>query len=184
MQVDLEDRRESPRKKVGRLPYLVLITLSAITLMIFAYLHSTGWGITIDLKKLADAFVVNGQQIEEQNNPHQTARNSIAIAQPAINAQQQSRAEILETNQQPRTTPPVNWDVQLEKFNNVFIQHRACDPNNMKWSQMECSNFRARAMKRFQKEWSAGSFWDGYRTINNSAASEIVNSELSAATDI
>ena len=43
---------------------------------------------------------------------------------------------------------------------------------------MECSNFRARAMKRFGEEWNKNSYWDGLRVIGNKGATERVNSEL------
>lgn len=168
MHVDLEDRNGSGRKTVAWIPYAVLTTLSAITLVGFAYLHSTGWGITIDLKKLTGAFVINGKQVEETGNPPPPADTTpIAnIGAPTL-AQHQSGMR------------PLNWNVRLAKFNGVFLRHPACDPDSMKWTQMECSNFRARAMKRFGEEWSKNSYWDGSRIVNNKAADARVNAELS-----
>lgn len=168
MHVDLEDRTGPGRKKAAWLPYAVLTILSAITLMGFAYLHSTGRGITIDLKRLADAFVINGNQVEGMGNPPIPATTA-----PVVNTQPSTIA------QQPSGMRPLNWNVQLAKFNGTFIQHPACNPDNMKWPQMECSNFRARAMKRFQKEWSKNSYWNGSQIVNNKAADARVNAELS-----
>lgn len=48
----------------------------------------------------------------------------------------------------------------------------------MKWTQMECSNFRARAMKRFQNEWANGSYWNGSQVIADYEADARVNREL------
>lgn len=167
MHVDLENRHRPRRKTTAWLPYAVLTTLSAITLMGFSYLQSTGWGITIVLKKLADAFVINGEQVERTGNPPLPAATA-----PITNTQPSTIA------QQPSGMRPLNWNVQLAKFNEIFIRHPACNPDNMKWPQMECSNFRARAMKRFQAEWSKNSYWNGNQIINNKAADARVNSEI------
>lgn len=178
MYVDPEDRHESRRKTVAWRLYAVLTALSAITIIGFAYLHSTGWGITIDLKKLADAFVVHGQQVEGTNNLHSADTNLIENALPATIAQQQNLIQSSGNNQQSSGMRPLNWNVQVSKFNEIFIQYPACDPDNMKWSQMECSNFRARAMKRFGKEWNKNAYWDGKKIIDNKKSTKIVNSEL------
>lgn len=180
MHVDLEDQHRSVKKKAALLPYAVLTTLSAITLMGFAYLHSTGWGITIDLKKLADAFVINGNSVNgAEDLPLSADTPPIANTQPPAIVQQPTAIRHSENYNPPSGARPLNWNVQLEKFKGIFIQHPACDQNNMKWPQMECSNFRARAMKRFQEEWSKNSYWDGNRIVNNTAADARVNLELS-----
>ncbi|WP_312173225.1 hypothetical protein, partial [Stutzerimonas kunmingensis] len=41
-----------------------------------------------------------------------------------------------------------------------------------------CSNFRARAMKRFGVEWRNGAYWDGEKIIDNPEATMRVNSEI------
>lgn len=168
MHVYLEDQRKPVKKKVAWLPYAVLTTFSAITLMGFVYLHSNGWGVTVDMKKLADAFAINGAPIEETGNS----------PLPTI-VQQQTVTHRSERHSQPSGMRPLNWSVHVEKFNGVFIRHPACDPHNMIWTQMECSNFRARAMKRFGEEWSKNSYWNGSQIINNKAADARVNAELS-----
>jgi hypothetical protein len=48
----------------------------------------------------------------------------------------------------------------------------------MKWTQMDCSNFKARAMKRFGEEWSKSSYWDGEKIIANKNADSRVNLDL------
>lgn len=180
MHVDLEDGYGPVKKKVAWLPYAVLTTLSAITLMGFAYLHSTGWGITIDLKKLVGAFVINAKQVEETGNPSlPTATTPVANTHLSTIAQQPTVIRRSENHNQLSGMRPVNWNVRLEKFNGIFIRHPACAPKSMKWTQMECSNFRARAMKRFGEEWSKNSYWNGSQIINNKAADARINAELS-----
>lgn len=119
------------------------------------------------MKKLADAFAINGAPIEETGN----------TPLPSI-AQQQTVTHRSERHSQPSGMRPLNWSVHVKKFNEVFIRHPACDPDSMKWTQMECSNFRARAMKRFGDEWNKNSYWNGSQIINNKAADARVNAEL------
>lgn len=73
---------------------------------------------------------------------------------------------------------PYDYRISKAKFDSIFIQHPKCAPERMEWSQMECSNFKARASKRFSKEWGARSYWDGYRLIDNPDADKRVNAEL------
>lgn len=76
------------------------------------------------------------------------------------------------------TAAPIDWSISIEKFNEIYITPASCNSHQMKWSQMECSNFRARALKRFQKEWSENSYWDGTKVIDNKAADLRTNKEL------
>lgn len=73
---------------------------------------------------------------------------------------------------------PYDYKISKAKFDSIFIQHPQCVPERMEWSQLECSNFKARASKRFSKEWGAHSYWDGYRVIDNPDADKRVNAEL------
>ncbi len=73
---------------------------------------------------------------------------------------------------------PYDYQIHKAKFESIFIQHPKCAPERMEWSQMECSNFKARASKRFSKEWGAHSYWDGYRVIDNPEADQRVNAEI------
>lgn len=73
---------------------------------------------------------------------------------------------------------PYDYSIIHAKFESVFIQAFECEPNRMAWSQMECSNFKARASKRFSKEWAARSYWDGKNVIGNPDADRRVNSEI------
>jgi len=73
---------------------------------------------------------------------------------------------------------PYDYQIHKAKFESIFIQHPKCAPERMEWSQMECSNFKARASKRFSKEWGAHSYWDGHRVIDNPEADQRVNAEI------
>lgn len=73
---------------------------------------------------------------------------------------------------------PYDYRMSKAKFDSIFIQHPKCAPERMEWSQMECSNFKARASKRFSEEWGAHSYWDGYCVIDNPDADKRVNAEL------
>jgi hypothetical protein len=75
---------------------------------------------------------------------------------------------------------PTTYDYRIHeaKFDSIFIPHPKCAPAHMEWSQMDCSNFKARASKRFSAEWVAHSYWDGYHVINNADADKRVNAEL------
>lgn len=168
MHLDLEDQHRSVKKKAALRTYALLTILSAITLTSFFYLHSKGWGVTVDMKKLADAFAMNGAPIEGTDIP----------PLPTI-AQQQTVTHRSESHSQLSGMRPLNWSVHIKKFNEIFIRHPACDPDRMKWTQMECSNFRARAMKRFGEEWSKNSYWNGSQIVNNKLADARVNAELS-----
>jgi hypothetical protein len=180
MHLDLEDQRNSVKKKAALLPYVVITTLSAITLIGFIYLQSTGWGIRIDLKKLADAFVINKNSVDgAEDLPVSADIASITNTQLPTIIKQTTAIRHSENYNPPNGARPLNWNVQLATFNRIFIQHPACNQKDMKWPQMECSNFRARAMKRFQEEWSKNSYWDGSRIVSNKAADARVNAELS-----
>jgi hypothetical protein len=71
---------------------------------------------------------------------------------------------------------PVTWDTQMAVFNRIYKPHPKCAQGAM--SGMECSNFRSRALKRFQKEWAANAYWQNGKVIGNKAADRRVNSEL------
>jgi hypothetical protein len=73
---------------------------------------------------------------------------------------------------------PYDYSISKAKFDSIFIQHPKCEPQRMEWSQLDCSNFKARASKRFSKEWAAHSYWNGYRVIDNPNANKRVNSEV------
>ena len=73
---------------------------------------------------------------------------------------------------------PYDYNIHKAKFNSIFIQHPKCAPATMEWSQTECSNFKARASKRFSTEWVANSYWDGHHVIDNLDADKRVNAEL------
>lgn len=63
----------------------------------------------------------------------------------------------------------------MEHFDKVYKQPQGCIAGSI--SEMECSNFRSRALKRFQNEWSADSYWKNGMVINNPSANKRVNSE-------
>lgn len=73
---------------------------------------------------------------------------------------------------------PWNWDVSMNAFERVFAHHPKCLAVPAQLSEMECSNFRARALKRFQVEWQANSFWQNGQFVQNEAAARRVNAEL------
>jgi hypothetical protein len=73
---------------------------------------------------------------------------------------------------------PYDYRIHEAKFDSIFIQHPKCAPTHMEWSQMDCSNFKARASKRFSAEWGAHSYWDGYHLIDNPDADKRVNAEI------
>ncbi|MDT4828911.1 hypothetical protein FQZ97_623160 [compost metagenome] len=169
MKVEREDRSVH-HQKMRRSPWLVVGIITTINFAVLFTLAKTGWGITIDLNKLSEAVHVNGSK-NNQDIGHERITPSTYVAtspQPTI------------TTVRPDTPrqAPVDWSVTVNKFNSVFIKHSACDPDDMKWTQMDCSNFRARAMKRFQIEWSKNSYWNGYQIIENALADRVVNSEI------
>ncbi|SPZ02577.1 Uncharacterised protein [Pseudomonas luteola] len=71
-----------------------------------------------------------------------------------------------------------DWSVTQSYFNKIFINHPNCEPQQMRWSQQECSNFRARAMTRFLKEWDDRQYLRSGKIVDNPAATARVNSEL------
>lgn len=71
-----------------------------------------------------------------------------------------------------------DWSVIVDAFDRVYKPHPECAGNNPGLSEMACSNFRSRALKRFQHEWDANAFWRDGRFVENEAASRRVNSEL------
>ena len=74
---------------------------------------------------------------------------------------------------------PMLWDIQLDAFGRVFKPHLQCSGSTPTMSEIECSNFKARALKRFQLEWVADSYWRNGKFIPNPVADRRVNSELS-----
>jgi hypothetical protein len=78
----------------------------------------------------------------------------------------------------PSMAAPLDWSVVLDGFERVFKPYPNCTRGAGGLSEMECSNFRARALKRFLHEWEANSFWREGRSVENEAASRRVNSEL------
>ncbi|WP_157831678.1 hypothetical protein [Pseudomonas sp. YY-1] len=183
MKVDIHDR---PQRKVSHArwrPYAAAIAVSALLSSGMIYLYSTGWGVTIDLQKLKEAFVVNGKAEPKSWSDEPAREQPKVTATPETSVPQRTNVQPKSGESSayyvhPKGMPPVDWSFQVQIFNSIFIQHPACNPNAMSWSQMECSNFRARAMKRFSVEWSNGAFWDGSKVIANVRASRRVNSEL------
>ncbi|MGE8501109.1 MAG: hypothetical protein ACN6P1_02600 [Pseudomonas sp.] len=183
MKVDIHDR---PQRKVSHArwrPYAAAIAVSALLSSGMMYLYSTGWGVTIDLQKLKEAFVVNGKAEHKswsdepaREQPKVTATPETSVPQRTIVQPKSGESSAYYVH--PKGMPPVDWGTYIRTFNSIFIQHPSCNPHDMKWTQMECSNFRARAMKRFGDEWNKNSYWDGAGLIKNQLADERVNSEL------
>ena len=73
---------------------------------------------------------------------------------------------------------PLDWDVQVNVFDRVYKPHPGCTASPPTVSEMECNNYRARALKRFQTEWVADAYWKGGKVVSNPAADKRVNSEL------
>ena len=73
---------------------------------------------------------------------------------------------------------PINWDIQLEAFERVYKPHPACTATPPSMGEMECNNFRARALKRFQAEWEGNAYWRNGAFTPNPRADKRVNSEL------
>jgi hypothetical protein len=69
---------------------------------------------------------------------------------------------------------PINWEIQMEHFDKVYKSPPQCAQGT---SDMECNNHRARALKRFQKEWEANAYWRDGRVVSNLEADKRVNSE-------
>ncbi|MCY1272885.1 hypothetical protein D9M68_732890 [compost metagenome] len=168
MKAEKEDRPSNNFRK-QRNPWLVVGIITAINAAILYSLTKTGWGITIDLKKLSEAIYINGSKNAKNADKESLAPTSEPIEIPSTNS--------AGLPSRPRQMP-VAYEISLKKFNRIFIQHPACNPYDMKWTQMDCSNFRARAMKRFHEEWRKGSYWNGYRVIENKEADKEVNIEI------
>lgn len=177
MRVNLEDQptHRIQKHRTPWLPYAVLATISALTLTGFAFLYQKGWGITINLNKLSEAITVNGSTEKQKAS----LLNSPPPASQAPIINHNANASRSDVYIAPPGKAPINWEVKLAKFNSVYVRHPSCNPNNMQWTQMDCSNFRARAMKRFQKEWAKNSYWNGHQVVENKSADIIINSELS-----
>lgn len=183
MKVDIRDRPQRMVSHAKWRPYAAAIAVSAFFSSGMIYLYSTGWGVTIDLQKLKEVFVVNGKA-ESKSWSDEPARE-----QPKVSATPETSVP-QRTNVQPKSgespayytnstaEPPFDWGTQIRKFNSIFIQHPACNPQDMRWTQMDCSNFRARAMKRFQAEWANRSYWNGSEVKVNDAANARVNKEF------
>ena len=71
-----------------------------------------------------------------------------------------------------------DWSVIVGAFDRIYQPPPECAGSNPQPSEVACSNFRARALKRFQHEWDANAFWRDGRFVENEAASRRVNSEL------
>ncbi|WP_160019595.1 hypothetical protein [Pseudomonas sp. 8O] len=183
MKVDIHDR---PQRKVSHArwrPYAAAIAVSALLSSGMMYLYSTGWGVTIDLQKLKEAFVVNGKAEPKSWSAEPAREQPKVIATPKTPVSQRTNAQTKNEESSayyvhPKGMPPVDWGTYIRTFNSIFIQHPSCNPHDMKWTQMECSNFRARAMKRFGEEWNKNSYWDGSEIKNNKDADVRVNLEL------
>lgn len=78
----------------------------------------------------------------------------------------------------PAVAAPRDWGVIVRAFEMVFTPHPGCVGSKPSLSDMDCSNFRGRALKRFQHEWEANSFWSEGRLVENERARRRVNSEL------
>lgn len=183
MKVDINDRPQRKASHATWRPYAAAMTVSALLSAGLIYLYSTGWAVTVDLQKLKEAFVVKGVREPKSWSDELPKEQPAISATPKPTIPQRTSAQPKQEKasayyMHPQGMPPIDWGVHMRKFNEIFVQHPACNPKNMKWTQMECSNFRARAMKRFGVEWSEGEYWDGIRLIENKTADERVNSEL------
>lgn len=78
----------------------------------------------------------------------------------------------------PAEAAPRDWSEIVRAFETVFTPHPGCVGSKLSLSDMDCSNFRGRALKRFQHEWEANSFWSEGRFVENEQARRRVNSEL------
>ncbi|MFY1021371.1 hypothetical protein [Ectopseudomonas khazarica] len=183
MKVDTNDRPQRKASHAMWRPYAAAIAVSVLLSSGMIYLYSTGWGVTIDLQKLKEAFVVNGKAEPTSWNDEPAREQPKVTATPETSVPQRTNVQPKNGESSayyvhPKETPPVDWATHIRTFNSIFIQHPSCNPHDLKWTQMECSNFRARAMKRFGLEWESGSYWDGQKIIDNREASRKVNSEL------
>ena len=71
---------------------------------------------------------------------------------------------------------PIGWRLQMDVFDSIFQPHPSCKSGKM--SEMECSNFKARALKRFQIEWTSNAYWKDGAVVKNVEADRRVNVEL------
>lgn len=177
MRADSDYRSRSVQRNRANWLACTLLAIAAIAcLTVLYYLHSVGWGVTIDIRKLGDAFTVNKPQAEQQPS-------STDLSSRLTNIEYRDQARPLAKSSEPdyihpRGMRPINYDVHLKLFNSIFIRHPKCNPQKMVWTQVECSNFRARAMKRFGQEWMSNSYWDGSNVVKNQEADKRVNSEI------
>ncbi|WP_146259887.1 hypothetical protein [Pseudomonas sp. URMO17WK12:I2] len=168
--------RSIKHKSISWLSYTSLAIAIASCLTLFAYLCSAGWKVAIDIRKPGDAFTIN-QAPAEQLPPQKDLSSSLTntmVREQARPISEKAEPEYIH----PRGARPINYDTHLKLFNSIFIRHPACDPQAMIWTQMECSNFKTRAMKRFSQEWINDSYWDGREIIKNNAANLRINAEL------
>jgi len=70
--------------------------------------------------------------------------------------------------------PPVDWSVQMGVFEKIYRLPDECKVYETTPS-MDCSNHRARAVKRFQSRWSDGDFWRNGKVFLNQQAAVYVN---------
>lgn len=183
MRAEREDRLAYRHGKKSKI-WLVITLITAANIFLFLLLAKSGWGIVIDRNKLIDAFSITNDKaslhIQIKDHLNETGTNT----QPRLvqSAQQKISPEEPKGDtshiSSGREQLPLSYEISLATFNRVFIPHPSCAPSDMKWTQMDCSNFRARAMKRFHTEWGKGAYWKEGKPIENAHANRIVNSEI------
>lgn len=116
MKVDIHDRSQRKVSHARWRPYAAAIAVSALLSSGMMYLYSTGWGVTIDLQKLKEIFVVNGKA-----EPKNWA-DELVIEQPTITTTSQPQIPQLTGVQpkneessayyvHPKGMPPVDWSI-------------------------------------------------------------------------
>lgn len=182
MKADINDRPLRRASYAVRRPYVLAMAVSTLLSTGILYLYSTGWGVTVNLQKLEESFIMHdkahpGSRSEELAREQRTVTpspQSLIPQRTSVPMNDEASGFYVP----PKGMIPIDWNTHVRKFNSVFVQHSSCNPNDMKWTQMECSNFRARAMKRFGVEWRNGAYWDGEKIIDNPEATMRVNSEI------
>lgn len=71
---------------------------------------------------------------------------------------------------------PGDWSSQIVIFDKIYRAPDGCN-NDKDTPSMECSNHRARAIKRFQSRWSEGEFWRNGKVFLNQQAAVYVNTD-------
>jgi len=72
--------------------------------------------------------------------------------------------------------PPSDWSSQIGIFEKVYRMPDECK-NYETTPSMDCSNHRARAIKRFQVRWSDGDFWRNGKVFMDQQAAIYVNTD-------